>query len=285
MERRKLLKDGAVGLTAAIALAGCSNSEDQDTPESDESTDEPDSGDDDGTEDQGGTENNDDGTEEDDSTADDGGTNNDDETEGDDSTGDEDGTEDDETGGDDEENLPTVQLNRTPYEFTVGESYSYNTETYSATSTDTWEVIDKSGSSITIEATREQDGETTTVTQSNTPEDVYRDIDLELGGQFLYTNLRNVQPYADLEELTPGNKFMLDLSEYSYTAWDSETVEVQGETTVNGISCTEFTATTEYDGSTVTKTACVAEGYPFALSITFKQDGLALLAATITNES
>lgn len=259
MERRNLLRNGAVGIATTVALAGCSNSEGQDTPSNDDSTDGPNSGDENGAESQDSTENND--TDE--------------------------GTErgDDGTGGDDEEDLPTVQLNRTPYEFTVGESYTFDTETQGGTSVDTWEVIDTSGSGVTIEATKQQDGETTTVTKSNISEDIYRDIDLELGGGFLYTNLRNVQPYVDLEELAPGNEFTLDTSDYSATAWDSETVEVQGETTVNSVSCTEFTATTEYDGSSVTKTACVAEGYPFALSLNFEQDGFTLIAATVTDEN
>jgi hypothetical protein len=261
MERRYLLKRGIAGI-AAVTIAGCSDST---TPESNNDDSSP----------EDSPSNNDETTDGEDTSTD--GT--DEQTDSEESTEEEDGETEEGNDGDD---LPTVQLNESTYDFTEGELYKYETELIDSSSVDTWEVTGVSGSEVTVKRTVTTDGETETITKSDSSENIYRTFDRENISQSLFPNLRDVQYYAGLDELTPGSEFIADTSNSSSIAWDSETVEVQEETSVNGISCIKFTATATFRGSSITKTACVAKGYPFALSLVFKQNESTLIDTTLS---
>jgi hypothetical protein len=259
MDRRDLLKRGVAGI-AAVTIAGCSDSNTSEPTNNDDSSPEDSPSNDDETTD--GVDTSTDGTDE--------------RTDGEESTDEEDGGTEEGTDGDD---LPTVQLSQSTYDFTEGELYKYETELLDSSSVDTWEVTGVSESEVTVNRTVTTDGETETVTISDSSKNIYRAIDVENISQSLFPNLRDAQ-YAELDELTPGSKFIVDTSMSSSIPWDSETVEVQEEASVNGISCIKYTATVRE--LSVTKTACVAKGYPFALSLVFTQSGSTVIDTTLS---
>lgn len=58
-------------------------------------------------------------------------------------------------------------------------------------------------------------------------------------------------------------------------------MNVQGESSVNGVACTEIEILP--DGSEQERTACLAEDYPFAISLALAQGGQTVLSMTLTD--
>ena len=54
---------------------------------------------------------------------------------------------------------------------------------------------------------------------------------------------------------------------------------------VNGVTCTRFTATPDTDEFEQTFTACVNEDYPFAPEVEFSQSGELVLSLTLTKSN
>jgi len=262
MERRKILKKLTVGIATAgsVSLAGCSGDDDE-TAEGDDGQ----STDSDGT-----TDTSDRTTDTSDGTTD---TSDDDQTtEGDDGTS---ATNDDDQTESTRPELPT-------YEFTEGEAYTYDTFFIDSESEESWSVTSVDGDQVTVERQSTVDGETSTGTYSGTQDTIYDTVSQERDFA-LFPVARGATLYAQGRDLTAGSTFTIATPNES-TDWDSETVEVNGETTVNGVTCTEITATPDNAaGEDNQRTACLADGYPFAVSMTIKTDGQALLEMTLTD--
>lgn len=87
-------------------------------------------------------------------------------------------------------------------------------------------------------------------------------------------------------ELTADNRFTIRSGSFPNgedISWETATVAVNGETSVNGVTCTEFTV--EPDGEETVQTACVAEGYPFAVSLSVARGGETVIELTLTDST
>jgi hypothetical protein len=160
------------------------------------------------------------------------------------------------------------------YEFSEGESYTYDalfeSEDGARESVETWEVTSVDGDDLTVEVRSEVDGETETTTFSGTHSNIYDRAAEELVLNF-FAPLRAPLSIAEMGELSAGN---------SFTIQSGATVEVDGETNVNGVTCTEFTVVS--DGESPPQNYCVAEGYPFAVSANF-EDSETVIDLTLTD--
>jgi plastocyanin len=175
------------------------------------------------------------------------------------------------------------------YEFSVGESYTFETllRTSDGTTetTETWAVTSVEGDDVTVEVTSEADGETTTKTLSGTHETIYDAAARKLTFNF-FSVARSPLRIAEIGELSAGNNFTVQRSQFpnqDTINWSTATVEVAGETTVNGVTCTEFTLRPA-DVDQV-QTACVADDYPFAVSLQAEQAGTTTMELTLTDST
>ncbi len=256
VERRTILKQVSVGIATAgsVSLAGCSGGGDE--PAEEDEDDEPADGDAETTERDGGSETTESSDDEPDSSS-----------------------EETDTGASTEMGS-MVDWSEPAYEFTAGQSYTYDSDFLGTTGEQSWEVRSVDGDELTIRRgyPTEEGQETVDVTA---PSDrIYEAIVTTISQQSFFRNLRWGQRYAELDEFEPGNTFTVDTSEREDN-YDSETVEVMGETTVNGIQCTEFRVESNSGG--IVTTACAAEGFPFPLSHTLEQVGTQLLDATLVD--
>jgi hypothetical protein len=176
-----------------------------------------------------------------------------------------------------------------PYEFSAGESYTFETflRTNDGTleSTETWEVTAVDGDDVTVAVTSAVDGETTTRTLSGTQDTIYDVASDELSFNF-FSIARAPLRIAEMGELTAGNSFTIRRSQFpnqDTINWQTATVDVGGETSVNGVACTEFTV--RPDGQNQVQTACVADGYPFAVSLRQTQGGTRVIDLTLTGST
>jgi plastocyanin len=175
------------------------------------------------------------------------------------------------------------------YEFSEGESYTYDalfrTSDGKRESIETWEVTSVDGDDLTVEVTSEVDGDATTQTITGTHETIYDKAGEQLTVNF-FSVARGPLRVAEMGELTAGNSFTVEASQFPNQEtidWSTATVEVSGETSVDGITCTEFSL--EPDGGSQVQTACVADGYPFALSVSQEQGGTTVIDLTLTDST
>lgn len=188
-----------------------------------------------------------------------------------------------ETGG----SVDVVEIPR--YEFSAGESYTFDTlfrgSNGARESTETWDVTSVEGDDVTVEVTSTVDGETTTNTLSGTHETIYGAAAQQLTFN-VFAIARSPLRIAEMGELSAGNRFTIQRGQFANQDtidWETATVEVAGETTVNGVTCTEFTV--RPDGVDQVQTACVAENYPFAVSIHVEQAGTTTVELTLTDST
>ncbi|UHQ96355.1 cupredoxin domain-containing protein [Natrinema halophilum] len=175
------------------------------------------------------------------------------------------------------------------YEFSEGESYTFETlfRTNDGTreSTETWRVTAVDGDDVTVEVTSEVDGETTTQTFSGTHETIYDAAARQLTFD-AFSVARSPLRVAEMGDLSTGNSFTVQRSQFpnqDTIDWSTATVEVAGETTFNGVTCTEFTL--RPDDADQTQTACVADDYPFAVSLRVEQAGTTTMELTLTDSA
>lgn len=276
MRRRTVLQRVSVGIATAssVAFAGCSG--DNETADGSADGESTDGGDDEetmeGDGDGGSMDGGDDGST-------DGGDDGSTDGESDDSTVEE---ESEDGSSEDEDAPPVVELTEPAYQFSAGESYTYESEWRGNTGKQGWEVLTVDGDQLTIQRTYPTDEGDEITDVSADAGRIYEEMLRLIPGPSFFRNMREAQVYAGVDEFAPGNTFVVDTSDEDLN-WDSETVEVTGETTVNGIDCTEFTITSSSGG--IVREVCAAEGYPFPLSLNFEQAGVQLLDATLVDTS
>jgi hypothetical protein len=185
------------------------------------------------------------------------------------------------------ESTPASSVVEIPsYEFTAGESYTYDTllrQDGTRESTETWAVTSVDGDDVTVEVTSTVDGEATTKTVSGTHETIYDKVDEALFFNW-FAIARAPLRVAEMGELTAGNSYTISVSQFPNPEdinWSTATVDVSGDTSVNGVTCTEFTL--EPDGIDQVQTACVADNYPFAVSLHQERSGTTVLDLNLTD--
>ncbi|MFC7133198.1 MULTISPECIES: hypothetical protein [Salinibaculum] len=161
------------------------------------------------------------------------------------------------------EELPTVPFPKSVYEFTEGESYTYDFNYVGTVSEQTWEVIGVDGDQVTVKHTITEDGESTTKEVTGSSKYVYQNVMMDAGPMFII--VRNAQLYSKADPFAPNTTFRVDVSDQQ-KQWEAEIVEVGSETTVNGIPCTEFTVIPDKEYASYKYTICTADGYPFTIS-------------------
>lgn len=166
------------------------------------------------------------------------------------------------------------------YTFSEGESYTYDATFNGNRTEETWTVTAVDGDELTVKLETTADGETESLTVSGTHGNIHDKVAQQRNINFFLV-ARGALVYAQKGELVAGNSFTVDTSDDEKTDWDTETVEVAGETTVNGVTCTEFSVRPE--GVDQVVTACLADGYPFALSLSLSKSGQTLLEMTLTD--
>lgn len=176
-----------------------------------------------------------------------------------------------------------------PYEFSSGESYTFEsrfrTSDGTRESTDTWAVTSVDGDDVTVDVTSEVNGETTTQTISGTHETIFDVANQQLAFN-PFTVARSPLRIAEMGELSAGNSFTVQRSQFpnqDTINWTTATVDVAGETTVNGVTCTEFSL--RPDDADQVQTACVAANYPFAVSLAVEQAGTTTVEMTLTDST
>lgn len=186
------------------------------------------------------------------------------------------------------ESTPASSVVKIPsYKFTAGESYTYDALFRSSDgtreSTETWAVTSVDGDELTVEVTSTVDGDTTTESVSGTQENIYDKVDETLVFNW-FAIARGPLRVAEMGELTAGNSYTIQASQFPNPEdinWATATVDVSGDTSVNGVTCSEFTL--DPDGADQEQTACVADGYPFALSVHKEQSGTTVLDLELTD--
>ena len=175
------------------------------------------------------------------------------------------------------------------YEFSAGESYTFDTllrtNDGALETTETWAVTAVDGDDVTVEVTSTANGETTTTTLSGTHESIYDAAANQLTFDF-FSIARSPLRIAEMGELTAGNSFAIQRGQFpnpDTIDWETATVDVAGETSVDGVSCTEFTV--RPDGVDQVQTACVADGYPFAASLQVERAGTTTVDLTLTDST
>lgn len=184
--------------------------------------------------------------------------------------------------GDDDQETELVEVAGPAYGFSEGESYTYEVEWHGKAGEQGWEVLSVNGDELTIRRTYPTNEGQETRDISADAARLYEEMLKQITGPSFFRNMREAQFYAGVDEFAPGNTFTVDTSDKGGD-YDSETVEVMGETTVNGIQCIEFTVTSSSGG--IVRTVCAADGYPFPLSLHFEQTGVQLLDATLIDTS
>lgn len=167
------------------------------------------------------------------------------------------------------------------YTFSVGESYTYDVVFGDSESTETFTVTDVSGDQITVERVTEADGGRQTETYTASQTGIYDTLQDERRISY-FPVARSALFYKYEGDLTAGNEFTV-ATPGSSTDWDSETVTVEGETTVNGITCTKFEAVP--DGDYRTLVGCIADGYPFIISFELVRNGSTAFGMTLVDQN
>lgn len=165
------------------------------------------------------------------------------------------------------------------YEFTEGESYTYDAVFAGEGSEETWLVTSVDSGNVTIERETVRDGETYTQSISGTLANIYDRVGEERQISF-FPLLRGALEYEQAGDITAGNSFTIQ-STHESDNWETATVDVAGETAVNGVTCAEFAVIA--DDIDERQTICVADGYPFAVSLLFEQNGSTIIEMTLTD--
>lgn len=165
------------------------------------------------------------------------------------------------------------------YTFSEGESYTYDTIFGDGESEETWSVASAEGDNITVERKTVANGETDTQSISGTHSNIFDEVEKARDINY-FPLIRGALIYGQKGDLSAGNTFTVQ-STNENEDWETATVDVAGETTVNGVTCTEFTVTP--NSANQVQTVCLADGYPFAVSLLFEQGGEILLNMTLTD--
>lgn len=163
------------------------------------------------------------------------------------------------------------------YTFSEDESYTYATIFGDGESEETWSVTSAEGDNVTVERKTVANGETDTQSISGTHSNIFNEVQRARDINY-FALLRGALIYAQKGDLSAGNTFTVEGTNEN-DDWETATIDVAGETTVSGVTCTEFTVTPNSvdQGQTV----CVADDYPFAVSLSFEQGGEVLLNMTL----
>lgn len=168
------------------------------------------------------------------------------------------------------------------YTFSEGESYTYETTFGDRQTEETWTVTEVDGDELAVRRETTLDGETQSQTITGTHGNIHARV-TEAREVAFFGLVRTALVYGQRGELTAGNTFTVDTSDDENTDWDTETVAVAGETTVNGVTCVEFTVTPEdVDQETTT---CLADDYPFAVALDLSQGGQTLIEMTLVEST
>lgn len=184
------------------------------------------------------------------------------------------------------EETTTVPVEQPPelptYEFAEGESYTYDAFIFDPESEEGWSVTSVDGDDLTVERETTANGQTGTDTHSGTQENIL-DVIEEERDISLFPVARGGLVYGEGRELTAGDSYRIATPDDG-TDWDSETVDVEGETTVNGVTCTELTVTPDIEnGEQNQRTVCLADGYPFPITFSVDSGGATLIDMTLTD--
>ncbi|MFD1587262.1 hypothetical protein ACFR9U_09720 [Halorientalis brevis] len=176
------------------------------------------------------------------------------------------------------------EIGLSTYEFTDGESYTYDSSLFGSTATETWTVVAVDGDDVTVEVTSSNGDTTKNTTITGTHSEIVRKAGRdEVAGMFVYA--RAPLAIAGMGDGS-GQNFTVDGNELptnSSVAGRTATVAPQGETTVNGIQCTEYVVVPE-DSQQQLRT-CVNEDYPFAVSMRGSQAGQTFLTMELVDSN
>ena len=160
-----------------------------------------------------------------------------------------------------------------PYEFTEDESYTYDTVVGMNKSEEKWLVTNVDGDNLTVKLETTTEEQMTSISISGTHGNIF-DKALEAERANIFPLLRGPLIYPTKGEMTEGNTFTVDTSDLP-SKWDSETVTVLGDNTINGIDCTELQIESGGDyNQLMTVNIADTEDYPFALAVQIKEDGV-----------
>ncbi|WP_115864750.1 twin-arginine translocation signal domain-containing protein [Halorussus litoreus] len=171
-----------------------------------------------------------------------------------------------------ESQLPT-------YTFSEGESYTYDTTFGDGESEETWTVTSVDGDDVTVERKTVANGESHTQSISGTHSSIFDEVEKARDINY-FPLIRAALIYGQRGDLSAGNTFTVR-STGENEDWETATVDVAGETTVDGVTCTEFTVNPESVDQA--QTICLADGYPFAVSLVFEQGGEVLIEMMLTD--
>jgi len=160
-----------------------------------------------------------------------------------------------------------------PYEFTEDESYTYDTVIGMNKSEEKWLVTNVDGDNLTVKLETTTEEQMTSISISGTHGNIF-DKASETERDNIFPLLRGPLIYPTKGEMTEGNTFTVDTSDLP-SKWDSETVTVLGDNTINGIDCTELQIEPGGDyNQLITVNIADTEDYPFALAVQIKEDGV-----------
>ena len=160
-----------------------------------------------------------------------------------------------------------------PYEFTEDESYTYDTVVGMNKSEEKWLVTNVDGDNLTVKLETTTEEQITSISISGTHGNIF-DKASEAERANIFPLLRGPLIYPTKGEMTEGNTFTVDTSDLP-SKWDSETVTVLGDNTINGIDCTELQIESGGDyNQLMTVNIADTEDYPFALAVHLKEDGV-----------
>lgn len=171
-----------------------------------------------------------------------------------------------------------------PYQFSEGESYTYNVTFLGSSTVNTWKVVSVDNGTMTVNATQSSasGGEQVSTIRGNQTTLMMAAAQDNIA-QF-FAQARNAMALQGIvANASSGTTMQLskdNLANPKAVSWTTANLTVKDTTTVNGISCTR--ATLEPD-SGPTSTACLAADYPFPLTLTATQGGRTALAMKLTN--
>lgn len=170
------------------------------------------------------------------------------------------------------------------YEFVEGETYVYETTFAEERTAETWSVESVDGDELTVARATEVGGEQREQTISGTHSSIYDDVE-EARDISFFPLIRSALRIPEMGELTPGTSYTIRRGQFpnsSNIEWETAEVQVTEEGSVGGVDCTEFTVNP--DTGEQTQTVCVADDYPFALSLAISQNDETFLEMTLDGE-
>lgn len=155
--------------------------------------------------------------------------------------------------------------------FTLGERYEYEVATPTQSSTLTWAVTDIGEKAVTVTVTRDTGRRTNETELSARPSALYSEA-LETPATMVFVGLGRIPvDVVDDRSLTAGDSFTVSGSELDLDrpgpGTDEIAVTVGQRGSVRGLDCRRLTLEL-LDTTVPLLDACVARGFPFALSAT-----------------